>query len=239
MNAPAIIEAERLPAMVREAAQRLAAAETCAEVLTARDMAHVAYDTAKIAARLAKAKMAHDQVCIAAMRAQADALDIESAAKRRLASEYDAAQERGEVRTRADNQYASSGREEAPSAADIGLTHKEIHEARQLRDAEEADPGVTRRTIDRLLDEGREPTRAAVRREIAAAPPKPKPECVTSPESLWLWGRLLDFERDGILTHPIPQFLAKMTVQMRSDVRRLTPLVREFLEELEVACDNS
>jgi hypothetical protein len=65
-----------------------------------------------------------------AHRAQADALEIEAAAKRRLADEYDAAQERGEVRTRAHNQHASSGTEEAVSVADIGLTHKDIHEAR-------------------------------------------------------------------------------------------------------------
>ena len=32
-----------------------------------------------------------------------------------------------------------------PTVADIGLTHKQVHEARQLRDAEEDDPGVVRR----------------------------------------------------------------------------------------------
>lgn len=50
-----------------------------------------------------------------------------------FADEYDAAQERGEVRP------ANSGRStsalEAPSVAYIGLTHKDIHEARQIRDA--------------------------------------------------------------------------------------------------------
>ncbi len=56
----------------------------------------------------------------------------------RLADEYDAAQERGEVRTRADNQYASSRSEEAVSITDLGLSHKDIHAARQLRDAETA-----------------------------------------------------------------------------------------------------
>lgn len=74
------------------------------------------------------------------MHAQADALDIESAAKRRLADEYDAAQERGEVRG-ANERTASNA--EAVGAAEIGLTHKEIHEARQFRDAERDDPGTT------------------------------------------------------------------------------------------------
>jgi hypothetical protein len=96
----------------------------------------VAYDEAKVI-EAERASGAH--------RAQADALEIEALAKRRLADEYDAAQERGEVRTRADNQHASSKPEEAVSASDIGLTHKEIHEARQVRDAEDAGEAASAR----------------------------------------------------------------------------------------------
>lgn len=73
-------------------------------------------------------------------------LDIKSAAKRLLADEYDAAQERGEVRPRGTNQFATSS-SEAATVSDIGLTHKEVHEARQLRDAEQADPGKTWQTL--------------------------------------------------------------------------------------------
>ena len=53
-----------------------------------------------------------------------------------LADEYDDAQDRGEI-GKAGN---SSNREELVSAADIGLSHKDIHEVRLIRDAEEADP---------------------------------------------------------------------------------------------------
>src|ERR1700737_4657328 len=67
----------------------------------------------------------------------------------RLADAYDAAQERGEVRTRADNQHVP--KENKPTVTDIGLTRKVIHEARQIRDAEKRDPGVVRRTIDATL----------------------------------------------------------------------------------------
>jgi hypothetical protein len=42
-----------------------------------------------------------------AHRAQADALEIEAGAKRRLADEYDAAQERGEVRAYVSNPRVS------------------------------------------------------------------------------------------------------------------------------------
>jgi hypothetical protein len=46
--------------------------------------------------------------------------------------------------------------------ADIGLTHKDIHEARKLRDAEKRDPGITCRALDEQLRHGKEPTKAAL-----------------------------------------------------------------------------
>jgi hypothetical protein len=70
---------------------------------------------------------------------------LKATAKMRLADEYDAAQERGEV--------APQGRPEKvsdenllPTVADIGLTKGQVHEARQIRDAEKADPGIVRRS---------------------------------------------------------------------------------------------
>ena len=88
-----------LTALIDRASAALAGARSAAEILEARDMASVAYDAAKKAARLGNAKRAHDELISAAYRAQADALEIEAQAKRRLADEYDAAQERGEVAT--------------------------------------------------------------------------------------------------------------------------------------------
>ena len=79
----------------------------------------------------------------------------EAMAKRRLADEYDAAQERGEVK--AANNAKTNSNVEAVSAAALGLTHKDIHEARQIRDAEEASPGIVRQTLDAALDAGTEP----------------------------------------------------------------------------------
>lgn len=66
-------------------------------MLGARDMASVAYHAAKKAARLGKAKQSHDGLIATAYRAQSDALEIEAQANPKLADEYDAAQERGEV----------------------------------------------------------------------------------------------------------------------------------------------
>lgn len=156
-----------LPAIIDRAALTLTRARTSAEILEAKAMATIAYDVAKVTARIARAKGAHDEVVAAAHRAQADALELEAGAKRRLADEYDAAQERGEVASRGGER---SGRERspiAPSAAEIGLTRKEIHEARKIRDAEERDPGVVRRTLDQQLKAGLEPSKAALRRAVS------------------------------------------------------------------------
>lgn len=71
-----------------------------------------------------------------------NALDIEAAAKRRLAEEYDAAQDKGEVRGPGDRHSNSRTETEKAGLSDLGLTGKDIHEARQLRDAEQADPGA-------------------------------------------------------------------------------------------------
>lgn len=166
-TAPAVVT-QSLPSLVQRAASQLASATTAAEVLEARDTARVAYDAAKSAARFVKAKKAHDDVLAAVYRAQADALEIEALAKRRLADEYDAAQDRGEVAS----QGKPSSAEGLATVADIGLSHKDIHEAREIRDAEAADPGIVRRAINEQIDAGEEPTRAGVRRAIHA---KPKP----------------------------------------------------------------
>lgn len=154
-----------LPAMVRSAAAHLASATTAAEVLDAKAEAGLAYTAAKAASRMAKAKGAYDELMSAIFRAQADALEIEAQAKRRLADEYDAAQDRGEVRGSGINQFAAS-KTEAASATDIGLTHKDIHDARQVRDAEVANPGIIKATLDALVEAGEEPTKAALNREI-------------------------------------------------------------------------
>jgi hypothetical protein len=174
MSVPAIIDqaTSSLPQLVDHAAAALTNARTAAEVLEARDIASFAYDTAKSTARLARVKNAHDELIAAAHRAQADALEIEAQAKRRLADEYDAAQERGEAATRQNNPgtggHVPDGNMPPATAADLGLSRKDIHDARLIRDAEEADPGIVRRTLDEKLARGEEPTRSAVRRAAEA-----------------------------------------------------------------------
>lgn len=164
-----------LPAMVKAAADKLASATTSAEVLDAKDAAALVYDASKRAARMAKAKKAHDELIAAAHRAQADALEIEAAAKRRLADEYDGGQERGEIVGPKGGGDSTVPSRNAATAADVGLTRKQVHEARQVRDAEQAQPGIVRQTLDDKLAVGEEPTRAAVNAAVAKVFGKTQP----------------------------------------------------------------
>ena len=111
-----------------------------------------------------------DELIAAAHRAQADAVEIEVKAKRRLADEYDAAQARCEVgQCTGRPKVVPLENDFAPATAnDLGLTRKAIHEARQLLDAEAAAPGVIRRALDARLADGQEPIKVAVERTVAA-----------------------------------------------------------------------
>lgn len=77
-----------------------------------------------------------------AHRAHAQALEIEAKTNERLADEYDAAQERGEVASQshggANIANGVSGGNTVATVADLGLTRKAIHEAPQVRNAESA-----------------------------------------------------------------------------------------------------
>jgi len=81
-----------------------------------------------------------------------------------------------------------------------------------------------------MVERGEEPTRAALRREVIE---KPKPPRQMDGRALWLWGRLKDFERDGIMAAGAERLVSELTEPMREDVRRLAPLVRAFLQQVE------
>lgn len=159
-----------LPALIDRASAALSSARTSAEVLEARDMARIAYDAAQSVSRIVRAKDAHDEVIGAVYRAQADAALIEARAKMRLADEYDAAQDRGEVAKLGDNLPSVVDVNAKPvTAADIGIRRDEIHEARKLRDAEAADPGKAERVMSDMLARGEEPTKTKLKRSMVGA----------------------------------------------------------------------
>jgi hypothetical protein len=67
----------------------------------------------------------------------------------------------------------------------------------------------------------------------AAASPKVAPKPV-SDDAVWLWGRMRDFERDGLLDKYKADVMSTMTPEMRADVERLSPRVSAWLVEGEI-----
>ena len=53
-----------------------------------------------------------------------------------------------------------------------------------------------------------------------------------SVQALWVWGRLRDFERDGILTMDARAAFSTVTDSMLDDIKRTGPLVVDFLTAL-------
>jgi len=158
---------EKVSGLIQAAATALAKAATAAEVLDVQRAAKQAYDEAKTHARLFAVKNAHDAVRAACHKVQADALVIEAQAQCRLADEYDAAQKRGEAQKAGGNRTSIiPDKNNAAKVTDIGLTSKQVHEARAIRDAEKAKPGVVRKTVDAQLKAGAEPTRTDVKRVV-------------------------------------------------------------------------
>lgn len=230
MNVAALIPTETLPVLIDKATSALDNARSSAEVLEARDMARAAYDAAKSAGRMFKVKQAHGNLMADVHRAQAHALAIRVRAEMRLAEEYDAAQDRGEVaRGSVRTDIVVSSNDVRPvTAADLGIRRDEIHEARKMRNAERESPGLIQRAIDGMLERGEEPTTTGLRKEITA---KPKPQMAREP--LWVWGRVKDFDRDGILAIPPMALAAGMTGEMRHDMRVQLPAVISYLTKLE------
>lgn len=58
-------------------------------------------------------------------------------------------------------------------------------------------------------------------------------------DSLWLWGRMRDLERDGYFTKDASALLTPMTETMLADMRRIVPLCAEFLSTLNEAIHES
>ena len=87
--------------------------------------------------------------------------------------------------------------------------------------------GLSKSQINRLIAE---PKPATGRQTVTVTVvPEQGP---MSRAALWLWGRLLDFERDGILSHDQRDLQSKMTDSMKADVLRLSPLVADWLVKM-------
>ncbi|WP_428413066.1 SAM-dependent methyltransferase [Pararhizobium sp.] len=162
MNAPIATINDALPEIVSRARKLLDKGDFAA----AQILAEKAYADAKQAAQLGERVGASKQLIEKAHRLQADALLIESLAKIQLAEFWDAQKAAGKTHKGRPKSVPDGN---AFSAADAGISRKEIHEARKLRDAEAKTPGIIQRAIDARLETGLEPTKANLRAAVGTA----------------------------------------------------------------------
>lgn len=163
-------ETLNLPSLVSRAADQLAEAKTSAEVLEAKTTAGVAYDAAKSAGRIARMKEAHDDLIQKIYRSQAQCVIIEGEAQARLADEYDLAQEKGEVQKAGQPKKSNvAGHDNTLKTADLGLTRDQIYQARKVRDVLRENPTAIEDKVNALVEQGLEPTKAAIREQLQQA----------------------------------------------------------------------
>jgi hypothetical protein len=86
---------------------------------------------------------------------------------------------------------------------------------------------VPQKLFDAAVTSAEKPTTNGILR--ATTEPKSNP---VSDDALWLWGRLRDFERNGMLDKMPAEVMDTMTSEMKDDVHTLAPRVAEWLKRI-------
>ncbi len=103
-----------------------------------------------------------------------------------------------------------------PTLEELGITRDQSSKWQQLAKVPQDD-------FDAALAAPNKPSTSGI---LASTKPATPP---MNPHALWLWGRLRDFEREGLLQINPSELLQEMTDGMRADVLRLAPLVSDWL----------
>jgi len=152
---------------IRDSSELVACIETARALLGAGDveralkLSSVAYDQAKAVAGSAERVKTSRDLVDKARRMQAEALKIESLCYVAMADAVDDAQAKGELSRGGRPKTVSS--ENSFTLDEIGVDRQQLHAARSLRSAIEAEPGFVDRVVEVRLSEGLEPSRAALK----------------------------------------------------------------------------
>jgi len=190
------------------------------------------------------------------LKNKARALEIYAAQSQNLDAERKAC----EVRLRAERRtgellkdLARTPREESGHAGGKGLPNVRSPSpladalsrtgiSRQTAHRYQALAAVPAATFEAALRDPEKPTTTGLlaKAEAARAVQAAKDSAPQMPsDSLWLWGRARDLERDGYFTKDAGALLSPMTDSMLADMRRLLPLMAAFINELTEAIHES
>lgn len=122
------------------------------------------------------------------------------------------------VMERAERGRPSEQMSSRPTLSDLGVSRDQSSKWQQLAQ-------VPEEQFEAALAAPEKPSTNGI---IAQVKPRQEP---MNPLALWLWGRLRDFEREGVINEEPADLLGAMTDAMRADVRRLLPLVTDWLKE--------
>jgi len=162
---PSVIGA--IERMIEGAAHSLAASTDAAKVLDVEARLEAAWAAGVAMEKMAKAQAAHDEIIRAAHKAQGDALDIKAAASKRYYEMTKQAQAAGDIPSRGGDRRSEDFKVSDQNFENPAQHKAVAHEGKQIATAEELNPGVVRRTIDKALNEGRAPTKADIKRAIS------------------------------------------------------------------------
>lgn len=110
-----------------------------------------------------------------------------------------------------------------PELDDLGISAKQSADWQKLG-------AVPHREFERALKEAEWPTTKGILR--ATREPRDTKVIPVSGEALWLWGRLLEFERRGYLAMEQADAMTTMTAEMLDDTHRLAPQVAAWLRKI-------
>jgi hypothetical protein len=160
------------------------------------------------------------------VEAERQACEIRLRAERKAGKLLGEMIERGERETRGGNrgnQYTAKSHDVTlPDLDDLGISRKQSSDWQKLAE-------IPQRDFERSLREAERPTTAGIIREHQEPQRKQK---AVEPDALWLWGRLGDFERNGLLERDPADVLETMTPEMQDDVHTLAPRVAAWLKRV-------
>lgn len=155
----------------------------------------------------------------------------------RQAKNVEAERQACEIRLRAERRWGQLYRdsEKAKNQHDLPVVgddgHKTLESMGVSRDQSSRWQGLAEVDEDTFEEEVKKP--GASTTGILNGQKNKHPVDLVNEEALWLWGRVRDFERDGILAQDPATICETMLPHMRETLRELLPVVVDWLRKVD------